>query len=66
MPLSSRPVPNRSSTPTTPAPYLPALTGIRAVAASMVFFFHAAEKAPPSLLQGFVLQWSAGVTIFLC
>jgi peptidoglycan/LPS O-acetylase OafA/YrhL len=56
-------VPNLYSRPAVPS-YLPSLTGIRAVAAGMVFFFHVAERAAPSRLQGFVKQWFIGVTIF--
>lgn len=59
-----QPVSDSKFQTTTSASYLPALTGIRAVAAGMVFFFHVAEKATHGLLQGFVLQWHVGVTIF--
>lgn len=51
--------------------YFPALTGVRAVAAALVFFFHfnpfrAADSATPVLneLRLFIQQWNAGVTLF--
>ena len=52
--------------------YYPALTGIRAVAAIMVSFFHVALEIAPrghqglllKLLAKFMLQWHIGVAIF--
>lgn len=49
-----------------PPAYYPALTGVRAVAAYLIFFFHLAQTTPEinGWFRAFVLQWHVGVSIF--